>query len=289
MFRQLFFATTLLLFPLLGQAAEPAFPVEELPKDAKAVKVVLIAGTNFYKTGEHDYIAAVRVLADLLKQSGVAPVIALDWPKKPETLAGAKAILFLSDGAEKHALLKDNRLAEITKLAESGTGLVFLHQTLDFPKDFLDRGRTLTGGVWEKGISQRAHWVTTFDTFTNHPITQGVTPFKIDDGWLYKLTFGAERKNLTPLLKTVSPKTPAKGELGDDAIVGWAFERPTGGKTFSFTGAHLHASFAEEGYRRFLVNGILWSAGVAIPKEGAPVKLEPAELPKYLTPAPAKK
>jgi type 1 glutamine amidotransferase len=277
------------LFPLLGQAAEPAFPVEELPKDAKAAKIVLIAGTNFYKPGEHDYVAAVRVLADLLKQSEVAPVIALDWPKKPETLAGAKAILFLSDGAEKHALLKDNRLAEITKLAAAGTGLVFLHQTADFPKDFLDRGKALAGGVWVKGVSQRAHWVTTFDTFPVHPVGNGFKSFKIDDGWLYKLSFAPERKNLTPLLKTVSPKTPAKGELGDDAIVAWTYERPGGGRTFTFTGGHLHASFAEEGSRRFLANGILWSAGVAIPKEGAPVKLDAAELPMYLSPTPAKK
>lgn len=42
-------------------------------------------------------------------------------------------------------------------------------------------------------------------------------------------------------------------------------------------------------YRRFLVNGILWCAGVEVPKAGAPVKLAAADIPKYLTPTPAKK
>ena len=46
-----------------------------------------------------------------------------------------------------------------------------------------------------------------------------------------------------------------------------------GGRSFTFTGGHLHESFAEEGYRKFLVNGILWSANLKIPADGAPVKL----------------
>ena len=48
-------------------------------------------------------------------------------------------------------------------------------------------------------------------------------------------------------------------------MVAWAYERPGGGRAFSFTGGHLHASFAEEGYRKFLVNGILWAAKVDVP------------------------
>ena len=37
-----------------------------------------------------------------------------------------------------------------------------------------------------------------------------------------------------------------------------------------------------------LVNGILWATGAGVPKEGAKVDLDAAELPKYLKP-PAKK
>ena len=88
-------------------------------------------------------------------------------------------------------------------------------------------------------------------------------------------------KGITPLLKTVNPKAKA-AKLDDDAIVSWAFERNGGGRSFAFTGGHLHASFAEEGYRRFLVNGILWSAKIEIPTAGAPVVLAPGELSKYL-------
>ncbi len=275
----------------VATSAEPAKnepPVEQLPADAKAPKVVLIAGSNFYKTGEHEYVGGCAVLMDLLKQNGIAPVLALDWPKKPETLAGAKAVVFFFDGAEKHQVLKEDRLAKVQKLMDDKVGLVQLHQTADYPKDFGDKARGWAGGAWEKGTGQRAHWVTEFGTFPDHPICRGVKAFKIDDGWLYQNRFVPEMKGVTPLLRTWNPKAAAKPAAGQD-VVAWAYDRPEGGRSFTFTGAHLHASFAQEGYRRMLVNGILWSTGAEVPKDGARVELDAADLPKYLKPAPTKK
>jgi trehalose utilization protein len=223
------------------------------------------------------------VLRDLLKQTpGVQPVLSVDWPAKPETFTGARAIVFFFDGAEKHAVLKDDRMAQVQKLMDAGVGLVQFHQGVEYPKDFGERARSWSGGVWEKGYSQRAHWVAEFKTFPEHAICRGVKPFKIDDGWLYQLRFVADMKGVTPLLRTADPKAPAGKEAGDESIVAWAYQRPGGGRSFSFTGCHLHSSFAEEGYRRFLVNGILWAAGADIPASGAPVALDAGELKKYL-------
>ena len=101
--------------------------------------MVLVAGSNFFKAGEHEYAGGCAVLMDLLKQNGAAPVLALDWPKKPETLAGAKAVVFFFDGAEKHGATKGDRLAQVQKLAEGGCGIVQFHQAVDYPKDFGDR------------------------------------------------------------------------------------------------------------------------------------------------------
>jgi type 1 glutamine amidotransferase len=262
-------------------------PIEEQPADPKSAKVVLVAGSGYFKAGEHDYVAAAAVLADLLRQTpGVAPVVALDWPKKPETLAGAKAVVFFFDGAEKHAAIKADRAAQVAKLADGGCGIVQFHQAVDYPKDFAERARGWAGAAWEKGTGERAHWVEEFKTFPDHPICRGVTPFKIDDGWLWKLTF-ADGPGVTPLLRTWNPKAKDRPKDRQD-VVAWAYE--SGAKRgFSFTGGHLHASFAEEGYRRFLTNGILWAAGVDVPKGGAKVDLDPKALPQYLSPAPKKK
>lgn len=285
----LVFVFAVVLTPLASSQG-PRLPkghaLEEQPADGKA-KIVLVAGSNYFKKGEHDYVAACAVLSDMVKQSGAGPVLALDWPKDPKTLTGAKAVVFFFDGADKHGLLKGDRLAEIKKLADAGVGMVFLHQGVDVPKDFGDRFRELAGAAFETGYSQRAHWVDEFKKFESHPITRGVTSFKTDDGYLYKLRFVPELKGVTPLLKTANPKAPAgKAPAGNDTIVAWAYDRPAGGRTFAFTGGHLHASLGEEGYRRFLTNAILWSAGVEIPAAGAPVAL--TDLDAYLTAAPAK-
>jgi hypothetical protein len=146
------------------------------------------------------------------------------------------------------------------------------------------------GAYWEKGYSQRAHWVTEHKDFPKHPITRGVKPFKIDDGYLYNLRFVPQMKGVTPLVRTFNPKdklpgvgdeTPG-GKLDQLGAVAWAYERENGGRSFAFTGGHLHASFAEEGYRRFLTNGILWTAKIEVPAAGAPVSLAAGNLSKFL-------
>ncbi len=276
-----------------GDKKAPGLPkgisLEEQPKDAKAAKIVFIAGSNYFKPGEHEYIGGCALLMNLIQQTpNTAAVLALDWPKSPETFKDAKSIVFFVDGAEKHSMLKGDRMIEVQKLADAGVGVVMLHQGVDISKDHGDRMRSWMGAAWEKGFSQRAHWIETYSKFPEHPITRGVKSFKIDDGYLFKLRFAADMKNVTPLLKTANPKTP-NAKLDDTSIVSWAFERKNGGRSFAFTGGHLHASFGEEGYRRFLTNAILWSAKLDVPANGASVALTTDELNSYIEKRPAVK
>jgi hypothetical protein len=184
--------------PASGLAAEPA-----------SSKIVLVGGSSVYKPGEHEYLAGCAALADLLRQTpGIAPVVAVDWADKPEILDEARSVVMFFDGGDKHALLDAGRMAQVQKLADGGTGLVALHQDVDIPVDRGNAIRGLFGAAWEKGYSQRAHWVADFSAFPDHPIFRGVTPFKIDDGWLFRLRFVPELKGVAPLLRTVSPKAP---------------------------------------------------------------------------------
>ncbi len=282
-------SAAIVLLPALAAAADlvlpPGVKVEENPTDPKATKIVLIAGSNYFKPGEHEYIAGCAALADLLRQSpGVAPVLAIDWPTKPETLQGAKSVVMFFDGGKKHGLLTGDRFAQVQKLADAKVGIVGLHQIVDFPEGLGDKGKSLLGATFKNGSSKRAHWVQELKTFPEHPITRGVTPFSIDDGFLWKLDFVADRKGVTPLMSAIGPKdTTTKPE---ESVVAWAYERENGGRSFTFSGAHLHASLGEEGYRRLLTNSMLWTAGVDVPKGGARVQLDAARLNGYLTPKP---
>jgi type 1 glutamine amidotransferase len=184
------------------------------------------------------------------------------------------------DGAGKAKHLTPERIAKIDGLAKKGVGIVYLHQVIDTPKANADAVQAWVGGVWIPG-GARGHWDGVFEKFPEHPTTRGVKPFTENDGFIYKNRLS---EGIVPLLRASPPKGPAL--KGNEDVVAWAFERPSGGRSFVFTGCHLHESWGHEGMRRFVINGILWSAGLEVPKDGAPVELDPAELKKNLDPKP---
>lgn len=247
---------------LFAQARVPADLKVEEAVDAKGkTKILFIAGTSVFKPGEHDYIGGCRELMKSVSNSKeVVPVLALDWPAKPETWKDVAAVVFFFDGAEKHQAVTKGRAAQVDELVKKGAGLVQLHQTADYPDAFTTKAMAWAGGAWKKGMGKRAHWVETFKEFPSHPIFNGVDSFAIDDGWLWNIKFVDGMKGVTPLLRTVDPKKKDDPKA-DAAIVAWAYERPGGGKSVTFTGGHLHKSLEDANYRRFLTNAILWSAG----------------------------
>jgi hypothetical protein len=262
-------------------------PLEVEPSDASAVKIVLLAGSFSKGGGEHEYFAGSALFFKLLRQTpGVFPVLAADgWPKNERILEGAKAVVFYMDGGGKQPFLTPERLERLEKLVSRGVGIVHLHQVIDYPKSCTERVLPWLGGVYVPQASARGHWDGVFDRFVEHPVTRGVAAFTENDGFLYKLRFVDGLKGITPLLRT----SPKGGLKGSEDVVSWAYERPGGGRTFVFTGGHAHKEWGLEGMRRFVANGILWSAGLDVPPGGAPVALDPGDLARYLDPVPAKK
>lgn len=261
---------------------------------APPAKIVFVAGhpSPKLKPGEHEYRAGCQVLAGLVRQSGVTAVVCEGgWPADASALDGAAAVVLFVEGGAANLATKDDRLARLERLSDAGAGLVFLHSAIDFAAAHKDQVQRLAGGVWQQAGGRRAHWVARFDAFPAHPVFNGVTPFTIDDGWLWNNKFAPlpGGAGLTPLLRTVGPRDNGQ-TTPEGAVVAWAFERPEGGgRSFAFTGGHLHASLRLDGYRRFLTNGILWAARQPVPEGGAPVALDPAELAKGLDPKPAAK
>jgi type 1 glutamine amidotransferase len=291
----------------LARADDP--PIEVQPTDPAAAKIVLIAGgPAANKPGEHEWFAGSVVLFKMLKQTpGVAPVLVRDgWPKNPETLKGAKAVVFYMDGGGKQPFLSDERMDRLAALMKEGCGLVNLHQVIDYPREAGARITPWLGGAWDKEIGCRGHWVADVKVEpADHPIARGVGPFKIDDGWIFNIRFVGDMKAVTPLVKAVPPEklrttADAKKHPGRAEIMAWAFEREgtdggQPGRAFTFVGGHLHASWADANLRRFVTNGILWAAKVEVPADGAKVEFDPAELKLHLEsklpakPAPEKK
>jgi type 1 glutamine amidotransferase len=264
-------------------------PLEKEPTDPKAAKIVLVAGKQSHGPGDHEFFAGCAILINLLKQTpGVAPVMARDgWPKSEKIFDGAKAVVFYMDGGGGHPILQKEHQAVVQKLIDQGVGFVNLHYAVEYPKSKSDHVLEWLGGYYETGFSTNPHWDADFTKMPEHPITRGVKPFKIRDEWYFNIRFAPESKKVTPILVATPPDKvrgtdAAKEHPGRAEVVAWAFERDKGGRSFGFTGGHTHKNWGDENFRRLVVNAILWSAHVEVPKDGAKVEMDPADLNKNL-------
>jgi hypothetical protein len=121
-------------------------------------------------------------------------------------------------------------------------------------------------------------------------VTSGVAAFSAPhDGWLYNLHFADK---IVPLVTGAVPdksrsSADAKAHPGRDEIIGWAYQRAGGGRSFGFTGCDLHKNWGIEAQRRLVVNGILWTAGLEVPANGAKVEIAPEDLTKNFDAKPA--
>lgn len=259
-------------------------PLEAAPPNPKLTKIVLLAGSVSNKPGQHEYFAGCALLMQCLKQTpGVWPVLVAEgWPRDESVLDGAKSIVCYMDGGPKLAFLAPERWAKIQKAVDGGAGFVMLHQAVDVPKENAEAIQSWLGGVFQPDIGNRGHWDMEFSKFPQHAITRGVEPFSAPlDGWLFNLHFAP--KGVTPLIAGKVPDkaratADAKANVGREEVIGWAYDRPGGGRSFGFTGCDLHRNWGVESQRRLVVNGILWTAGVEIPSGGAPVAITPEDL-----------
>jgi type 1 glutamine amidotransferase len=267
---------------------QSSVPIEKQPTDSKLNKMVIVAGKQSHGPGEHEFFAGGAIMMKLLEQTpGVFPVLARDgWPKDPKTFEDAKTVVFYMDGGGGHPIILKEHKEIVQKLIDQGVGFVNLHYAVEYPKQHSDHILAWLGGYYEQNFSTNPHWKADFKSMPEHPITRGVKPFTIQDEWYFNIRFAPESKNVTPILKATPPDdkrgTEAAREFkGREEIVAWAFEREKG-RSFGFTGGHFHRNWGDENFRRLVVNAILWTANLDVPKEGAKVELDPAELNKNL-------
>lgn len=266
----------------------------------KPAKVVLISGKDSHGSGAHNWGDGVRLLARALNDESDLNVQAehhILWPKDASTLDDAATIVILADGGGGHLIIR--RLADMGKLMDKGIGIVLVHYAVEVPKDrggkeFLD----WAGGYFETHWSVNPHWTAKFEKLPDHPVANGVEPFELNDEWYYHMRFQDDMKGVTPILSALPPaETLKRGdgphsnnphvkaavlERKEPQHVAWAYERPGGGRGFSTTGAHYHKSWDNDSFRTMVLNGIVWTAGLKVPKDGVKSLPEPTkrELPK---------
>lgn len=260
-----------LLKSLISTSIVLIFSVSISQSEENPPKKILLIGhgpDHPYRT--HCYLPDCELLATCLRQtSGIEPIVSRGWPQDAKILDDIDAIvvhvrqggnLFFHPSHRKQAL----------KLIEQGIGLVAIHWGTG-----ADNGEA--GALWKKSLGGHfnaqhfSKYVVTNDTVRDavhsHPVSRGWDDFRLRDEFYFDLRF---EKSVVPI-SLVTLK-------GKEYPVSWTFERENNGRSFAIVAGHFHDNFALKPFRQMIVNGILWTAKVKIPEQGAPVKITPQDL-----------
>lgn len=249
-------------------------------------RIVMIAGKPSHGPGEHEHRAGLLLFQKCLAGfPGVqVEVYTNGWPPSSDVLKGAASIVIYSDGGGGHPALQQDHLARLEEAMKQGVGLVCLHYAVEptrecGQKEFLD----WIGGCFEIHRSVNPHWTAEFKNIPEHPVTRGLKPFSMKDEWYFNMRFREGNKGVTMILSAVPPPSTMEREdgphegnpgvraavaRGEPQTVAWAAERSDGGRGFGFTGGHFHRNWADDNFRKVVLNAILWTAKVEVPMNG---------------------
>lgn len=249
--------------------------------------IVLIGGDKQgYPRTEHDYPDGILAIERLIQGSpqlqALHPVIKAfpaGFPSDLSQIADADVVVLYSGlnygpSGNTDALDDPARLAALQRLMDKGAGLIALHQASTVPSESSKIPMADWLGAIRFGLADR----TTEEAPVRvsgeaSPVANGLKAFVYLDEFYPTLTFSSTTR-VTPILTArihiqTRNSRPVFEEPPADHVIAWAAERPNGGRSFGFTGAHYLATFDQPQIRTVLLNAILWTAKRDVPLAGA--------------------
>ncbi|CAN5483189.1 ThuA domain-containing protein [soil metagenome] len=257
-------------------------------------KIVFLAEPKDHGVpGRHEYEKDLKVLAWCLENainlSEIKTKIYVGKaPRDLTELKDASAIVILSSSDrlenETHPLFPpepttDRRtydsetleyLKEFDEIIRTGVGVAVFHYA-NWVENWTARRYYMDwiGGLWVQGGSKnlKDQWSMSLKN-KNHPVLRGIKPWSYYDEIFVRFLLPND-PNRTDLVIA----TPAESPVGPQ-VAGWAYDREDGGRGFVYGGVDYHENILkEEDYRKFLLNGIVWAAGIEVPAEGVVTKI----------------
>lgn len=247
--------------------------------------IVLIGGKKQgMAKGEHDFPDGILKLERLIKTSPdfakLKPVVKsypVGFPRNLAEIDDATVVVMYfgpvagTDGRSASPVQDPAVAAELDKLAKRGVGFVALHQTFTMPSDATGPSPflALLGATRPSGSDYSIEAAPVSVTETTKQVTRGVEQFDYLDEYYSGITFG----NVNPVLGARSHVQFKSGkaayeEPSRNRTIAWTFNRPDGGRSFSFTGGHYLATLDQPQARTVLLNAILWAAKESVPEAG---------------------
>jgi putative heme-binding domain-containing protein len=216
--------------------------------DAKALHVVLVAGTKDHGPGEHDYPAWQRVWRQLLEMDDQVQVTTADpWPT-PADFESADVMVFYQKGE-----WTADRARDIDAFLRRGGGLVYIHYAVDGGNDAPGFAQRI-GLAWRGGHSKFRHGPLDVQfTDSGHPIARNFDRVHFHDESYWNLLGDPQRIRL--LATGIEENKPQP--------LFWTTEQ-NGGRVFVSIPGHFAWTFDDPVFRVLLLRGIAWAAGESV-------------------------
>jgi hypothetical protein len=160
-------------------------------------------------------------------------------------------------------------LAQLDSLHKAGMGIMVLHWGITTTNQKATQyylswfgSSSLSGytrnplGYWE---------VKPIEAAKNHPILRGVGPFNYKDEIFSRMVVNPGDPYRTDLL--TGTITRSNQGTSDPLGIATAYDK-NGARGVLWGGMDYHSALLNENYRRFVLNAILWTAGIEVPKGG---------------------
>jgi len=251
-----------------------AFAASVSAAESRPKRLLIVGqGPDGHPPTTHEFMPGARVLTELLKPYEDLQVTVVNadepWPDGPKLIDQADGIvMWVTQGAQ-WMQMESQRHAALKRLAARGGAITALHWSVG-AKDakYIQGQLDLLGAT--RGGPQRKYLVLATElkrTVPTHPILSGIGDFKVYDEIYYALD----------RVPGIQPLFTARID-GKDEMAAWSWERSDGGRSFGFVGLHFHANWQLPEYRRFVVQGVLWSLKLPIPAGGVNVDIDSKKL-----------
>ena len=191
---------------------------------------------------------------------------------------GVDAVVIYCDGGGGRHVVNPH-LDRFDELMKKGVGLGCIHYGVEVPKGKSgDKFLEWIGGYFETNWSVNPHWDAQVEVNHSHPVSRGVEDFLVRDEWYFHMRFRENMEGVTPIFSAVAPPETMKRKdgahsgnpdvrksvaAGEPQHLFWVAERKEGGgRGFGITGGHFHKNWAEDTFRKGVLNGIVWIAGL---------------------------
>ncbi len=251
---------------------------------ADATRILIVVGPSNHPPGSHEVAAGGRLLLDALhgmKNVGsVQAEITYEWPQDKAIRESVSTIVFIGDTFPPNRFENPERnLADLAEMMERGCGIVSLHYATgllgeDVKPDGDHPLLRWMGGYFanrscphHQSIARVYKEARIEPAAPSHPVSRGWKSFTIHDEPYTNNYFGGlgnrPAPHVTALATSMLPPDDPKSE-----IVAWGVERADGGRGFGIVMPHFYRSWTNDDLRRFILNGIVWTANLAVPPRG---------------------